>query len=321
MSYIGKEPQFAQYPSKFFNGDGTAMTVTLDYGPPNAAALLVFIDGVRQDTSAYTLSGTSLTFTGTVPSGTNNVQVVHLGITQDVGVPTDDTISTAKLQDDAVTSAKILDGTIVNADINASAAIALSKLASDPSNASNLASGTVPTARLGSGTASGSTYLAGDQSWKSISTSANTDAAFLETRSGGYYTSIGSQSWGKMPVGEASATTHFDTASGFDSTNNRWTCPSGQAGKYLIGHSMNVHTNGSDVYYNAGALYKNGSRLDRSVHSFNVGSSTSDPYNYYAYAPYLVELSVGDYIEWYTITWWASSNRILGWSKWGFKLT
>jgi len=118
MSYLGNEPQFTQYPSKFFNGDGTAMTVTLDYSPPNAAALLVFIDGVRQDTSAYTLSGTSMTFTGTVPSGTNNVQVVHLGLTQDVGVPSDDTI----------TSAKIVDGTIVNADINASAAIADTKI-------------------------------------------------------------------------------------------------------------------------------------------------------------------------------------------------
>ena len=117
MSYIGKEPQFTQYPSKFFNGDGTAMTVSLDYAPPNAAALLVFIDGVRQDTSAYTLSGTSLTFTGTVPSGTNNVQVVHLGLTQDVGVPSDDTISTVKIQDDAVTSAKLDTNIAIDGDL------------------------------------------------------------------------------------------------------------------------------------------------------------------------------------------------------------
>jgi len=97
MSYIGKEPQFTQYPSKFFNGDGTAMTVTLDYAPPNDAALLVFIDGVRQDTGAYSVVGTSLTFSGAVPSGTANVQVVHLGITVDVGVPADGTISIDKL--------------------------------------------------------------------------------------------------------------------------------------------------------------------------------------------------------------------------------
>ena len=98
MSYLGNEPQFTQYPSKFFNGDGTAMTVSLDYAPPNAAALLVFIDGVRQDTTAYTLSGTSMTFTGTVPSGTNNVQVVHLGLAVDVGVPGDNTVTLEKME-------------------------------------------------------------------------------------------------------------------------------------------------------------------------------------------------------------------------------
>ena len=81
MAYIGKQPEFTQYPSKFFDGDGSAMTVTLDYAPPNDAALLVFIDGVRQDTSAYNCTGTSCTFTGSVPSGTNNVQVVHMGLT------------------------------------------------------------------------------------------------------------------------------------------------------------------------------------------------------------------------------------------------
>jgi hypothetical protein len=73
------------------------MTVTLDYAPPNEAALLVFIDGVRQDTGAYSVVGTSLTFSGVVASGTANVQVVHLGITVDVGVPADGTISIDKL--------------------------------------------------------------------------------------------------------------------------------------------------------------------------------------------------------------------------------
>jgi len=108
MSYIGNEPRFTQFPSKFFNGDGSSQTVTLDYAPPNKAAILVFIAGVRQDTDAYTLTGTSLTFTGTVPSGTNNVQVVHLGLTVQVPAPADDTITTAKIQDDAITAAKIL---------------------------------------------------------------------------------------------------------------------------------------------------------------------------------------------------------------------
>ena len=117
MSYIGNEPRFTQFPSKFFSGDGSAMTVSLDYAPPNKAALLVFISGVRQDTDAYTISGTSLTFTGSVESGTDNVQVVHLGLTVQVPAPADDTITTAKIQDDAVTTAKILDANVTNAKL------------------------------------------------------------------------------------------------------------------------------------------------------------------------------------------------------------
>ena len=118
MSYIGNEPRFTQFPSKFFDGDGYAMTVSLDYAPPNKAALLVFISGVRQDTDAYTLSGTSLTFTGAVPSGTDNVQVVHLGLVVQVPTPADDTITTAKIQDDAVTTAKIADNNVTLAKLS-----------------------------------------------------------------------------------------------------------------------------------------------------------------------------------------------------------
>ena len=145
MAYIGKEPQFTQYPSKFFDGDNSAMTVTLDYAPPNDAALLVFIDGVRQDTDAYNLVGTSLTFTGAVPTGTNNVQVVHMGLTLDVGVPGDDTVTAAKIQDDAVTAAKIATNAVGNAEM-ADDAVGIAELSA-------------------TGTASATTFLRGDNSW------------------------------------------------------------------------------------------------------------------------------------------------------------
>ena len=105
MPYLGNEPQFTEYPSKFFNGDGSAMTITLDYAPPSLASILVFIDGVRQDTTAYTLSGTSLTFTGTVASGSNNVQVVHLGMGVDVGTPANSSVTAAKLSTTGTASA------------------------------------------------------------------------------------------------------------------------------------------------------------------------------------------------------------------------
>ena len=165
--YLGKEPQFTQFPSKFFNGDGTAMTVSLDYSPPNEAALLVFIDGVRQDTDAYNLSGTSLTFTGTVASGTNNVQVVHMGLAMDVGVPGDDTISTAKIQDDAVTAAKLANS--INTEIAANTAkVTNATHTGDVTGATALtiATDAVDIAMLSAtGTADSTTFLRGDNAW------------------------------------------------------------------------------------------------------------------------------------------------------------
>jgi len=173
MSYIGKEPEFTQYPSKFFNGDGTAMTVSLDYATPNDAALLVFIDGVRQDTSAYNCVGTSLTFTGSVPSGTNNVQVVHMGLLVDVGVPADDTISTAKIQDDAVTADKLANS--INTEIAANTAkVTNATHTGDVTGATALtiAADAVDIAMLSAtGTASSSTFLRGDNSWQTAGVS------------------------------------------------------------------------------------------------------------------------------------------------------
>jgi hypothetical protein len=63
---------------------------------------LVFIDGVRQDTSAYNVSGTTLTFTAPPPTATNNIQVVQLGLLRDVATPGDDTVKVAQLDTDSV---------------------------------------------------------------------------------------------------------------------------------------------------------------------------------------------------------------------------
>ena len=45
---------------------------------PDANSIEVFVDNVRQEpTSAYTVNGTTLSFTGTPATGTNNIYVVH----------------------------------------------------------------------------------------------------------------------------------------------------------------------------------------------------------------------------------------------------
>ena len=82
------------------NGDASTVAFSLTRTPPNQASILVFVDGVFQRGSgnAYTLSGSTITFTGAPPTGTNNV-TVHYVATQNNSVPTvaDASITNAKL--------------------------------------------------------------------------------------------------------------------------------------------------------------------------------------------------------------------------------
>src|SRR6056300_2002296 len=82
MAYLGTPidttNQFQSLSSKQFNGDGGTTDFTLDIAPGSVNDIEVFVGNVRQDPhSAYTLSGTTLSFTGAPPTGTNNIYVVH----------------------------------------------------------------------------------------------------------------------------------------------------------------------------------------------------------------------------------------------------
>ena len=82
MAYLGTpidtRNQFQSLQGKRFNGDGSTTDFTLDVAPSSTLDIEVFVGNVRQDpNSAYTVSGTTLSFTGAPPSGTNNIYVVH----------------------------------------------------------------------------------------------------------------------------------------------------------------------------------------------------------------------------------------------------
>ena len=123
MGYVGTpidtRNQFQSLQGKRFSGDGSTTAFTLDVAPGNVLDIEVFVGNVRQDpNSAYTLSGTTLSFTGAPPSGTNNIYVVH----QAKSVGTIDVpalgVSTASIQADAVTEAKIADDAVESEHLN-----------------------------------------------------------------------------------------------------------------------------------------------------------------------------------------------------------
>ena len=82
MAYVGTPidttNQFQSLQGKRFSGNGSTTAFTLDIAPLSTLDIEVFVENVRQDpNSAYTVSGTTLTFTGAPASGTNNIYVVH----------------------------------------------------------------------------------------------------------------------------------------------------------------------------------------------------------------------------------------------------
>ena len=109
MAYIGAQPKSVTYLLDTFSGNASQQSFTLRVEPVSKAALLVFVDGARKTTDEYTVVGKTLTFTSAPASGTNNIQVVFLGLYAAVNITTDASISTNKLVDQAVTTGKIAD--------------------------------------------------------------------------------------------------------------------------------------------------------------------------------------------------------------------
>ena len=80
MAYLGASPlaSFASPSKDVFSGNNstTAFTMGQSVGDPNQ--IEVFVDNVRQEpTAAYSVNGTTLTFTGTPATGSNNIYVIH----------------------------------------------------------------------------------------------------------------------------------------------------------------------------------------------------------------------------------------------------
>ena len=95
-----------------FNGDGSTVAFTLTEVPASNTAenFMVFVDNVYQrhgSSYAYTVAGSTLTFTAAPASGTNNIQVIQLNGVNTLNTVADGSITTAKIQNSAVTRTKL----------------------------------------------------------------------------------------------------------------------------------------------------------------------------------------------------------------------
>jgi len=90
MPFIGNTPakNFHDVPSvERFNGDASTTAFTMGRNIGNVQDVLVSIDGVVQDTAAYSVSGTQIVFSTAPSSGTGNIFINFLGVTDGSTTP------------------------------------------------------------------------------------------------------------------------------------------------------------------------------------------------------------------------------------------
>ena len=101
-----------------FTGNGSTVAFTLSAQSPENNTN-VYIDGVYQSKSNYSVSGTTLTFSTAPPNGAAVEVMAAHAVVVSVSTPDDGTVTTAKIVDANVTTAKIADGSITSAKLGA----------------------------------------------------------------------------------------------------------------------------------------------------------------------------------------------------------
>ena len=158
MAYIGKSPAVGNFIK--LDAITTSATATYNllnggvaYSPESVNHMLVSLNGVIQSpTTAFTVSGSTIIFASTLSSSDAIDFIMVYGDVLNLGVPSDATVTNAKIVDMAASK--------LTGALPAISGASLTSL-----NAANIGSGTVPTARLGTGSASSSVFLSGANTW------------------------------------------------------------------------------------------------------------------------------------------------------------
>jgi len=204
MPYIGKTPTVGNFQVcdaiSVVNGQAayTLQVGGVNVAPESANHMLVSLNGILQKPgSSFTISGSTMTFASNLATGDVIDFVQILGNVLDLGQPSDNTVTAAKLATTSITG-QTAETSAADADtilIHDDSASALRKM-----TRSNFLSGVG-----GTNTPSFFAHLGSNQS---ISTGTHTTVAL--------------------------STELIDTASGFDTSTYKYTIPSNQGGKYYL---------------------------------------------------------------------------------------
>jgi hypothetical protein len=147
MAYIGNQLTSNAFVVDQFSGTGGQTVYSpLTFAPASTAAIAVYINGVYQSpTSAYSLSGKTITFTTAPSGGTNNILILHLGTGATAGVPSDTSVTLTKLASETYNYINVAYSLANTSGMNAASASSYANSAFLHANAAFISSNTKAT--------------------------------------------------------------------------------------------------------------------------------------------------------------------------------
>jgi len=141
MAYIGNKPTVGNFQIcdaiSVVNGQAayTMQVGSVNVIPQSANHMIVSLNGtIQKPNSSFTVSGSTITFASNLVTNDVIDFIQILGDVLDLGVPSDATVTTAKLADDAVTTAKVADDAITAAKLNNDIISGTTALTSEPAD-------------------------------------------------------------------------------------------------------------------------------------------------------------------------------------------
>ena len=283
--YLGNTPATSfETVRKQVSTSNSGTTITLDFPVTNVQDILVTVDAVIQSYDNYSVSANTLTLNGTLNN--NRVEILYVGRTFQSVAPSDGSVTRDKLHlvSDGSNPSLIAKGTSGVSEgyiqLNCAENSHGVKIKSPPHSAGQSYTLTLPQS------ITNDTFLKTDGSGNLSFATTNTPA-FLVKLSSNYNIATGT------PTKLQYTTEVFDTDNAFDnSTNYRFTVPSGKAGKYFLYHQARANGWGAGRF--VAYIYVNGSVDTATAENRTAGASYPS-----LHSSIVLDLDVGDYVEHY----------------------
>jgi hypothetical protein len=224
-------------------------TFALSAAPGSVNAIIVYIDGIVQPPTAYSLSSNPNQIVFTVdPPVDSIIRIVHLGFQSTVGTPSDGTITTQKLAANAVTTDKILPLTITTGDL-ADDLITEAKIDAQTITEASILPNTITNISIANATVTGTQIADNAINGEKISIAGNQQGDIMSYDGTNWVRNIAGNvqgdllyyngtSWVRLPAGTA---THVLTTTGAGA-NPYWAAGSSGTALPGVGTSGNVMT-------------------------------------------------------------------------------